>query len=164
MEWPQPLEQYTSQSSKQSSKLRYRVVTDEVERAIIIVLSESKKGIKREDLVKKVIKMTKTYDVKVYRKIRKLADMGVIQLSTDLKDTYVYLNKDKVKISRNYMLYLHFYFLVTLGLIISGILSYIMLMPSIMFGAVIVSALILLKCVIDLFTRKDLLIVKIRID
>jgi len=158
------LEQYTSQSSKQSSKLRYRVVTDEVERAIIIVLSESKKGIKREDLVKKVIKMTKTYDVKVYRKIRKLADMGVIQLSTDLKDTYVYLNKDKVKISRNYMLYLHFYFLVTLGLIISGILSYIMLMPSIMFGAVIVSALILLKCVIDLFTRKDLLIVKIRID
>lgn len=158
MEYPQHLEQ----STLQHSVSYYRVVTDEVEKAILIILAESKKPVKKSDLVKKVIKMTKADDIKVYRRIRKLFDEGIIEANVDARDTYLYLHKDKVKISRNYMVYIHFYLLTMLSLIISGILSYFMMNPSIILGSIITSVFILLKCFVDIMTRKDLLIVKVK--
>jgi len=142
----------------------YRIITDEVEKAILVVLAESKKPVKKSDLVKKVIKMTKADDLKIYRRIRKLFDEKIIEANTDAKDTYLYLRKDKVKISRNYMVYVHFYLLTMLSLVVSGILGYFMMNPSIIVGSTITSVFILLKCFIDIMTRKDLLVVKAKME
>lgn len=160
MEYPQQLEQ----STLQHSVPYYRIITDEVEKAILVVLAESKKPVKKSDLVKKVIKMTKADDLKIYRRIRKLFDEKIIEANTDAKDTYLYLRKDKVKISRNYMVYVHFYLLTMLSLVVSGILGYFMMNPSIIVGSTITSVFILLKCFIDIMTRKDLLVVKAKME
>jgi len=131
--------------------------TSDLEKLIVLTIHKQPKSI--SEISKELNKSIQTISKTIERMQNQDLIVKVHQYKTDARKTEIGLNKKRIKIEKSHMFYLTYYILISISLIISGIISYLIKSMILFVGSIIIAIPIFLMMAYEVYIKEDKVIV-----